>query len=127
MSVETEAINRAVQIISPLLGAFLGFAGLKKLLTKWDVAETQFRNNGFSTREYHNTAIIEVVGSVGLFFPRTRFVGVVALLAMIAYLEIFSNRSASKSSPLYLRVPARITQVLLLGLAWVVRPRGFGG
>jgi hypothetical protein len=125
LSLKTETINHVVQIICPSLGAFLAFAGLKKLFTKWDEAEATYRNNGFSTTEYYNTAILEVIGSLGLFFPHTRFAGVAILISMIAFIELRSNRSAPRA-PLYFRIPARVTQVLLVGLAWVLRPR-FGG
>jgi hypothetical protein len=121
LSPKAETVNQAVQIICPSLGAFLAFAGLKKLLTKWDEAEATFRNNGFSTAEYRNTAILEVIGSLGLFFPHTRFAGVAILISMIAFIEIRSKRSAPRP-PLYFEIPARITQALLVGLAWVLRP-----
>jgi hypothetical protein len=122
LSLRTEIVNRAVEIICPSLGAFLAFAGLRKLLTKWTEGETTYRNNGFSMAEYRNTAILEVIGSVGLFFPRTRFAGVAVLISMIAFIEIRTKRSAPRP-PLYLVIPARITQVLLVGLALVLRPR----
>jgi hypothetical protein len=109
----------------PISRVFLTFAGLRKLFTEWEVAEATYRNNGFSTAAYYNIAILEVVGSLGLFFPRTRFGGVVILISMIAFIEIRSKRSAPKA-PLYLRIPARITQLLLVLLAWELRPK-YGG
>jgi hypothetical protein len=98
LSLKTETINYALQIVCPSLGAFLAFAGLKKLFTKWDAAEATSRNNGFSTAEYYNIAILEVFSSLGLFFPRTRFVGVVILLSMIATLKEVSAQIASLPS-----------------------------
>jgi hypothetical protein len=117
-----ETVNHAVQVICHSLGTFLAFAGLKKLLTRWTEAETTYRSNGFSTAEYRNTAILEIIGSAALFFPRTRFAGVAVLILMIAFIEIRSKRTAPRP-PLYFEIPARITQVLLVGLAWVLRPR----
>ncbi len=124
-SLETETVNRTVQIICPTLGTFLAFAGFKKLLTKWDEAEAIYQNNGFSTAVYRNTAILEVIGGLGLFFPHMRFPGLVILISMIAFLEIRTKRSAPRP-PLQFLIPARIMQAVLVGLAWVLRPR-FGG
>jgi hypothetical protein len=124
LSPQQETINRAVSIICPSLGACLAFAGLKKLLTNWEAGWAVYRNNGFSVAEYQNTAIVEVIGALGLIYPPTRFAGVATLISMIAWIEVRTKRDRQKpKSPLYLRIPAWGTQVLLVGLAWVLRPR----
>jgi hypothetical protein len=122
----TTAIHYA-HTISPALGLFLAYAGLKKLLTNWEVGWSVYRNNGFSPAEYRNTAIIEVIGALGLVFRPKRFAGVVTLIGMIAWIEVETKRREKKDvvkprSPLYLRIPARGTQVLLLGLVWALWP-----
>jgi hypothetical protein len=61
---------------------FIAFAVLKKLLTKWEAGKAAYRNNGFSTAVYQNTAIVEV-GAVELIFP-TRFADTLNLISMIA-------------------------------------------
>lgn len=60
-------------------------------------------------------------------FPWTRFAAVVTLVAMIAWIEVEGRRRMmgdrmKPKSPLYLRIPARATQMLLVSLAWVLCP-----
>lgn len=121
-------ITHYAHFISLPLGAFLAYAGLKKLFTKWETGWAVYRNNGFTIAEYRNTAIIEVISSLGLLFSPTRLAGVVTLIPMIAWIEVETKRRKMEDmvkaeSPLYLRIPARITQVLLVGLAWALWPR----
>jgi hypothetical protein len=59
---EPEATTDYVHSILLYLGAFLAFSGLRKLLTRWEAGEVFYQNNGVSTSEYRNTAIIKVVG-----------------------------------------------------------------
>jgi hypothetical protein len=122
-----ESFTHYAHIVSPPLGLFLAFAGFKKLLTKWETGWAVYRSNGFSPAEYRNTAIIEVVGALGLIFHRTRFAGAVTLIAMIAWIEMETKKRegvdrVKLKSPLYLRIPVRVTQVLLLGLTWAFSP-----
>jgi hypothetical protein len=122
-----ESLIHYAHLVGPPLGFFLAYAGFKKLLTKWEAGWAVYRNNGFSPAEYRNTAIIEVIGALGLIFRPTRFVGVVTLIAVIAWIEVETKRRrrddrVNPKSPLYLRIPARTTQVLLVGLAWAFWP-----
>jgi hypothetical protein len=121
-----ESLTSYAHLISPTLGLFLAFAGLKKLLTKWETGWAVYRNNGFSPAEYRNTAIIEVIGALGLIFRPVKFAGVVTLIGMIAWIEVETMRRrgdrVKPKSSLYLRIPARVTQLLLVGLAWAFWP-----
>jgi hypothetical protein len=69
LSPNTTTLNSLIRIICPNLGFFLTFAGLKKLLTKWEAGEAVYLNNSFSTAEYRNLPIAELIGAPGLFFP----------------------------------------------------------
>ena len=126
-SIDLSTTTHYAHLISPYLGSFLAFAGSRKLLTNWEAGWAVYRGNGFSPAEYRNTAVIEVIGGLGMVFPRTRFSGVVTLISMIAWIEVETWRRkgdrATPKSPLYLRIPARVTQLLLLGLAWALQPR----
>ncbi|KAE9377424.1 hypothetical protein N431DRAFT_451625 [Stipitochalara longipes BDJ] len=127
LPIDPSAATQYAHAISPPLGAFLAFAGLKKLLTNWGAGWAVYRSNGFSPAEYRNTAIIEVVGALGLVFRSTRFSGLVTLILMIAWIEMETKRRekgdvVKPKSPLHLRIPARITQVLLAGLLWALWP-----
>jgi hypothetical protein len=121
-------ITHYAHFLSPPLGAFLAYASLRKLLTRWEIGWAIYRNNGFTVAEYRNTAIIEVISALGLLFPLTRLSGVITLIAMIIWIRVETKRrsrgdSVKAKSPLYLRIPARITEALLVGLAWALWPR----
>jgi hypothetical protein len=122
-----ERITRYAHLISSPLGALLAFAGVKKLLTKWEAGWAVYRNNGFSPAEYRNTAIIEVIGALELAYPRTRFGGVITLISMIAWIEVETMRrkkggALKPKSPFYLNIPARVTEALLVVMAWALWP-----
>lgn len=126
-SIDGSTATYYANLVAPPLGAFLAFAGFRKLLTNWETGWAVYRNNGFSPSEYRNTAVVEVIGDLGMVFPRTRFAGVVALISMITWLEVETMRRKTAdivkpNSPLYLRIPARVTQLLLVGFAWALWP-----
>jgi len=126
-AIDTLTVTHYAHAVAPALGAFLAVAGLIKRFTKWEAGWAVYRNNGFSRVEYHNTAVIEVVGAVGLIFRPTRFAGVITLILMIAWIEtqtkLREKRDVVKPKfPLSLQIPARITQVLLVGFLWAFWP-----
>jgi uncharacterized membrane protein YphA (DoxX/SURF4 family) len=109
-------------ILSCVLGLFFTAAGLNKLTgTHWAIDQSQ--RDGFPPYTYHGSGIIEIIAGPLLFVPRLRFVGVMSLLIMIALLELASFSKTNRPPlPLHLRIPAVITEVLLLGLAWRTWP-----
>ena len=126
-SITRESLVHYAHLIAPPPGFFLAFAGCRKLLTEWEAGWAVYCNNGFSPAEYRNTAIIELIGSLGMMFRQTRFPGLVTTISMIVWIELetWRRRKGGRErvkSPLYLRIPAGGMQVLLAGLAWALFP-----
>jgi hypothetical protein len=82
------------------LGLFLAFSGFRKHLTNWEAGWAVYRGNDFSPAEYRNTAVIEVIGGLGMVFPRTKSFGAVILISMIVLVEIeMKRRKADRVNP----------------------------
>ncbi len=103
------------------LGLFFVLAGVMKL-SGWEWAMHSYLQH-HPLWVFYFSAVVEVTTGVGLIVPRTRFAASVAQLTLIVWVTFFPWHGIDAATV----VPAAVTTLLLIALAWLTRPRTVRG